>query len=49
MYKAVRDSFSLPNNLADSDRADEPPDRPPVKKYAGISQVQVGSLITGRS
>jgi hypothetical protein len=28
--------------------AEEPPVRPPVKKYQGISQVHTGSLMIGR-
>ena len=39
---------SLPLKRATRARSADAPARPPAKKYAGISQVQVGSLRTGR-
>jgi hypothetical protein len=43
---ARRASASLPCRLAASDSGSEAPARPPVKKYQGISDFQIGGLMT---
>jgi hypothetical protein len=38
----------LPKSFAENESTDDAPATPPVKKYVGISHVQVGSFRTGR-